>query len=173
MQNNFEDLIEIIPGIYYNKKNGKPFSTRKPGGGYYPKPRPLCSQDKDGYMKISNEGKGILWHRAVYEYFYGEIPKGKVIDHKDNDTKNNLISNLQLSDIAANVQKRKMQKNSTTGLAGVTLRACGRYYAQLQVNKKQLHLGSYETKEEAYAAYLAAKRVLHGKESIAPLEHGK
>ncbi len=35
-------------------------------------------------------------HRAVYYYYFGEIPKGYVIHHKDLNPANNDISNLQL-----------------------------------------------------------------------------
>ena len=35
-------------------------------------------------------------HRAVYAYYYGEIPAGYVIHHIDHNTENNDITNLQL-----------------------------------------------------------------------------
>jgi hypothetical protein len=33
--------------------------------------------------------------------------------------------------------------------------------AYIKVNRKQIHLGYYDTKEEARAAYLAAKAIYH------------
>lgn len=35
-------------------------------------------------------------HQAVYEYYYGEVPKGYHIHHIDCDKSNNLITNLQM-----------------------------------------------------------------------------
>jgi hypothetical protein len=43
--------------------------------------------------------KQRLWrrvHRVVASTFLGEIPKGKVINHKDLDKHNNNISNLEI-----------------------------------------------------------------------------
>mgnify|MGYP002576539906 CR=1 FL=1 len=39
--------------------------------------------------------KTYLLHRLVYEAFYGTIPVGMEIHHKDGDKQNNCISNLQ------------------------------------------------------------------------------
>jgi DNA-directed RNA polymerase subunit RPC12/RpoP len=40
--------------------------------------------------------KGKRLHRAVWEYYHGEIPEGFHIHHKDGDRSNNNISNLVL-----------------------------------------------------------------------------
>lgn len=40
--------------------------------------------------------KGKRLHRCVWEYHFGEIPKGYHIHHKDGDRSNNDISNLEL-----------------------------------------------------------------------------
>lgn len=52
---------------------------------------------KSGYERHSiKNGKRIFEHRKVWEDFYGEIPEGMQIHHKDFDKTNNDISNLQL-----------------------------------------------------------------------------
>ena len=40
--------------------------------------------------------RGEYLHRAVWEFYNGEIPKGYVVHHKDENKANNNISNLQL-----------------------------------------------------------------------------
>lgn len=55
----------------------------------------------NGYYQISlrdNEGKKKVFylHRLIWEAFYGEIPAGKEIDHKDTNKANNQLSNLQM-----------------------------------------------------------------------------
>lgn len=49
--------------------------------------------DKTGYYLNSTIRKRM--HRYVWEYYYGEIPKGYQIHHIDHDKANNDISNLQ------------------------------------------------------------------------------
>jgi hypothetical protein len=50
--------------------------------------------------------------------------------------------------------------HSSHGFLGVT-RSRKRWKAHIKVGDKVLHIGTYDTPEEAHAAYLAAKRVLH------------
>ena len=45
-------------------------------------------------VKQGNNGKKL--HRLIFEDFYGEIPEGYVIHHKDENKTNNCIMNLQL-----------------------------------------------------------------------------
>lgn len=50
--------------------------------------------DRTGYYLNSTIRKRM--HRYVWEHYYGEIPRGGQIHHKDKDRSNNDISNLQL-----------------------------------------------------------------------------
>lgn len=64
----------------------------------------------NGYAHFSqSEGYGkpnqTLWHRFVYEFWKGEIPKGKVIDHKNGNRLDNRLSNLQIISQRDNVRK--------------------------------------------------------------------
>lgn len=55
------------------------------------------SECSDGYLRVSNHRlKTMGVHRVVYAWFHGEVPEGMVVDHIDNDKKNNNIKNLQL-----------------------------------------------------------------------------
>lgn len=48
------------------------------------------------YFRHSSNGKVILMHRYVWEYYNCPIPKGYHIHHKDGNKANNDISNLEL-----------------------------------------------------------------------------
>lgn len=48
------------------------------------------------YFRHSENGKVILMHRYVWEYYNCPIPKGYHIHHKDGNKANNDISNLEL-----------------------------------------------------------------------------
>ncbi len=53
----------------------------------------------NGYYYITSTAEGNfkqLLHRLIFEDFYGPIPEGCVIHHKDGNKTNNCIMNLQL-----------------------------------------------------------------------------
>lgn len=52
--------------------------------------------DKNDYFRYSSNGKTILMHRYVWEFYNCKIPKGYHIHHIDGDKANNDISNLKL-----------------------------------------------------------------------------
>ena len=60
-----------------------------------------------GYVQLALRFNGryvyVYLHRAVYQAFVGEIPKGIEINHKDGNKLNNDISNLELSTRVENV----------------------------------------------------------------------
>ena len=54
-----------------------------------------------GYYQIKSRKEGNhnkYLHRLIFEDFYGEIPEGCVVHHKDENPSNNCILNLQLMD---------------------------------------------------------------------------
>ena len=53
--------------------------------------------------------KTVLTHRFIYECYYGVIPQGMVIDHINNDKKDNRLCNLQL--ITKQQKCKKAAKN--------------------------------------------------------------
>lgn len=55
--------------------------------------------NNQGYYQIKTRDKGFhgkKLHRLIFEEFYGEIPKGFHVHHKDGNKLNNCILNLQL-----------------------------------------------------------------------------
>lgn len=50
-----------------------------------------------------------------------------------------------------------IKKNNTSGFTGVSLMKSGKYRAYINFQRKQFHLGSFDTKEDAAAAYQNAK----------------
>lgn len=59
----------------------------------------IRNQPSNRYLRKSVGDRGTKCesvHRLVYETLIGEIPKGMVINHKDGNRKNNLISNLEV-----------------------------------------------------------------------------
>jgi hypothetical protein len=76
------------------------------------------------------------------------------IDHRDGNTKNNDITNLRL----VTPQENTFNKNAK----GYTWnKRAKKYYATICVSGKKIHLGCFDDKVDARAAYLTAKAKYH------------
>lgn len=105
------------------------------------------SVDGDGYLQIiltnkSKQRKRFFIHRLVYIVFNGEIPSGYEINHKDENKKNNNISNLELLTKKGNINYGTRTERM----------AISRGMAVLQIDKK-----TYEIINEFYSENKAAK----------------
>jgi hypothetical protein len=116
---------------------------------------------KDGYIEIQIKKKLYKAGRLAWFYTYKEWPK-QFIDHKNGIRDDNRIDNLR--DVSrqenSHNQRKAQSDNKTSGLIGVSL-SHGRWRARIMANKKNIELGFFATKEEAYDAYLNAKKQLH------------
>ncbi len=117
---------------------------------------------RDGYLSCRFNGREILLHRLAWLLHYGEPPANE-IDHINGDRTDNRIANLRLVDRATNNQnRRKAHANNKLGVLGVSQVATGVYTARIRVNKRLILLGRFLSIDHASAAYLRAKRQLHG-----------
>lgn len=117
--------------------------------------------DAKGYRDIRVKGTLYKAHRLAFLLVTGKWP-AQHVDHIDGDRQNNRWSNLRDVSNGINAQNLKTaQKNSKTGLLGVSPVKGGRYQAAITVNGKPRHLGFYDSPEVAHAAYVAAKRLHH------------
>ena len=58
-----------------------------------------CKLNSNGYYQITSRGEGNhkkYLHRLLFEKFYGEIPDGYIVHHKNENRADNCILNLQL-----------------------------------------------------------------------------
>lgn len=112
------------------------------------------------YVMVDNEVYSE--HRLVWFYNHGKWPEHD-IDHINGDPSDNRIENLRDVPAAINMQnERKPRKNNTSGFLGVHFKKkLQKYGAGITVRRKRVHLGYFDTPQEAYAAYVTAKRKLH------------
>ena len=117
-----------------------------------------------GYVSINCGGVVYLAHRLAWLYVTGEWPK-QLIDHINGDPADNRFCNLRDVSQVENQQNRRKPKHGTTSaLLGVyrAQRTTKRqWYAAIRANGIRFHLGTFQTEEQAHAAYLAAKREMH------------
>lgn len=109
-------------------------------------------------LRSAEDPKGgtILMHRLIL----GVVDPGIQVDHRDGDGLNNRRSNLRICSREENLRYTRLRSDSRTGLKGVGFNArLNRYHARIFVNKKSVYLGSFETAEEAHAAYCRAAEI--------------
>jgi hypothetical protein len=114
---------------------------------------PAGTLRKDGYLQIKVNGKMFLAHRIAWFLVHGEQPKE--LDHIDGDPSNNRIVNLRRashSDNLANQRDRRATRGTRPSRNGK------RYTARIVVDYKDIHIGTFDTEEEACAAYAKAAR---------------
>lgn len=106
-----------------------------------------------GYLIISVDGAGYRAHRLAWLYMTGSWPD-RDIDHRDGDRLNNKWSNLRAASRSENIHNIAMRPQNTSGRKGATWDASRqKWMSQITVNGKHIHLGRFDTKEEAGDAY--------------------
>ena len=86
---------------------------------------------------------------------------GMMVDHKDLNGLNNQRHNLRICTHAQNSVNDGLQNNNTTGFKGVSF-VRGKFHAGIKINYKRIHLGVFQTAEEAAYAYDTAAKKYFG-----------
>ena len=128
-------------------------------------PRPAGSVagvvKRSGYVTIGVHGKTYLAHRLAWLYVHGEFPVDQ-IDHVNREKADNRIKNLRPSTQSENLQNMSKPCTNTSGIVGVIwCKQTSKWRAQIQLNRRMIHIGRFETIEEAAAARAAAKAKYH------------
>lgn len=114
------------------------------------------------YITIFIFGRQMQAHRLAWLYHYGQHASSDV-DHFDRNPHNNAISNLRLADRSQNCCNVGLRRSSRSGLKGVSWKAdAGKWVAQIQFRKQAIHLGYFDSKSAAAAAYNLAAKDIHG-----------
>jgi hypothetical protein len=81
-------------------------------------------------------------------------PKGVIVDHKSGNTLDNRKQNLRFSNNKTNAQNMRSNINSTSKYKGVSWNSeRKKWRAVLKYNDKQVHIGRFNSEEEAARAY--------------------
>lgn len=138
---------------------------------------PLYGKNGKGfYAVVDDEDYSILsryrwnyWHGAVLRTFldHGKCHvwymhriimnprRGFEVDHINGDPLDNRKENLRVARHRDNLQNIKMSKKNTSGYTGVWWnKAMKKWAASIRTRGEQRYLGAFDTKEDAYKAYL-------------------
>ena len=115
-------------------------------------------KDSKGYAFSKINGKHTLLHKVLLW-----CPKGYEVDHINGDVLDNRLENLRIVTRQQNACNRGILSNNKCGYKGV-IRSKNRkrFVAQIYLQGKQYHIGTYDTAEEAHEAYKKKAIELHG-----------
>lgn len=140
---------EIRHSFRSQKMRKLPFRKLRPGKGSH------------GYWTVNifagKKPGNYCVHRLMAMAFLG-IKQGQVVDHINRVKTDNRLENLRIVTDSQNAHNRR---NAVKGLRGAYFQQ-GYWFSQIQLNKKQHYLGSFDTEEEAHAAYCAAAKAHYG-----------
>lgn len=111
----------------------------------------LSFQHRGYYVTGREPGSGSKGKMRRLHRWLLDAPDGLVVDHINGDTLNNRLNNLRIVDYIANGQNRtRLNKNNKSGYRGVTWdKRFNKWFTQIQVNRKTINLGHYDSIEEA------------------------
>lgn len=138
----FEKYTINIFGEIKNIKTGRILKNTKNSDGYY-----KTALSQNGVMKY------FKIHRLIAQHFLPNPGNKPIVDHKDNDKKNNSIDNLRWSSNQENCRNTVKQKNTSSIYKGVSWYAKSKKWRAQICNKTKIRLGYYLTEEEAGKAY--------------------
>jgi hypothetical protein len=123
----------------------------------YPK-RKIGTVGKNGYLSVNFGGVRLYAHSVIFALYNGYIPK--IIDHKDRNRLNNRIENLQDANHTINAINKGLSSNNKSGTKGVC-KGNNKWVAQIKLNKHKIHLGTFNTLEEAITKRKEAEKQYH------------
>ena len=124
------------------------------GGTFIKKGKLLKLCDAKPYHNVGLSGKKFRVHQLVAMAFLGHKPCGYklVVDHIDGNCHNNNLNNLQVITNRENTSKDK--RGGSSQYVGVCWNKTQRkWQAKFKINKKVLHLGTFDDELEAHHAY--------------------
>lgn len=110
------------------------------------------------YNKITKGYNTVYMHRII-----NNTPDGYFTDHIDGDKLNNQSLNLRTATNRQNLQNTSAHKNSSTGLKGVSFsKKRNKFYSQIRIEGRRIHLGFFDTPEQAKESYDKTAKQYHG-----------
>ena len=113
---------------------------------------------KNGYAVAYVNGRIQRMHRIILG---DRLSDEDDVDHINRIKLDNRRKNIRICSREENL-RNSGKRNNNSGHTGVTVLKNGRFRASITLNKKQIHLGVYDTMDEAVQARLNGERKYHG-----------
>ena len=144
------------PELFGSEKAQKTWNSRFEG-------KAIGARHTHGYLKACVNYEQHYVHRLAFAHYHGRWPENE-IDHINGIRTDNRIGNLREVTRVENLQNQKLGslRSRPDGLLGAHWsKDRNKWVAHIMVEKKSYHLGVFDDKREAQAAYLRAKLKLH------------
>ena len=154
-QERLRALLHYDPetGVFVRTKGVQGFASGSTAGNHHA---------ASGYVMIGVDRRSYRAHRLAWLYMTGAWPPGD-IDHINRDRADNRWAKLRVATRSQNNANAKRRCDNTSGARGVSWDAKNkRWRAYVGVGGKQLHLGRFDTVEQAVAAQASAFQATYG-----------
>ena len=112
-----------------------------------------------GYKLVCIDKVKYKAHRVCMLLAYGYFPKGMQVDHINHNRSDNRLSNMRFVTDRENAKNHSMNKNNISGVTGVHFdKSRGKFMSYIKVNYKRIHLGRFDSIEEAIAVRQQAEK---------------
>lgn len=114
------------------------------------------AKDNHGYFTAMVNKKVYKLHRIIYLWMTGFFPDGEM-DHINGVRDDNRWCNLRTVSRTDNSKNKKLYSNNASGFNGVNwYKPYNTWVAKIRINRKDKHLGYYDSLLNAVAARISA-----------------
>jgi hypothetical protein len=153
------DQYTLKQWLRYEPDTGKLFWIKKPRGAVQLGDEAGCKAD---YIVIRLLGVCYVAQRLIWLYENGSFPPdGYMVDHKDQNKHNNILTNLRLATATENRCNHKLYDSNKSGYTGVFRRGPNKFTAFIRYKNKRYHIGQFGTAKKASIARDEYARKLH------------
>ena len=142
-------FVWVKPSAYHREKAGTEAGCARANGG------------GKKYHVIKFQGGAHKRARLAWFYMTGRWPADQV-DHINGNSLDDRWCNLREATPTQNAWNHKRRAKASELPMGVRTNPSGRFSARLAVNKRMIQIGTYDTSEQACAAYQQAREVYYG-----------
>ena len=154
-----DNLFDVYPNegkfVWKNaSKYHKDMNGKEAGSG-------RANQNKKMYWVIKINKTTYKRGRLMFFYIHGKFPT-PCLDHINGDSLDDRIVNLREATVIENAWNHKKRKRTVNLPMGIRSMANGKFQARIGYKSKQIHLGVFDTVDEAKKVYEIKRKELYG-----------
>ncbi|MGX5099908.1 HNH endonuclease [Enterobacter cloacae] len=145
---------------------------RKIGGFNRDLSKPCGVVTGSGYLAVRHKTIAYTVHRLIWKIVHGTEPQH--IDHINGNRTDNRICNLRAVSRHQNNRNICITKANKSGYIGVRFdERSKKWTSQIKINRKAIHVGTFDSKKEAVVAYNETALALHGDSALRKVEFNR